>query len=40
VQLDLDAVRKMPRGLIDHHMAARHQKQTSVTLKEEAAGVG
>src|SRR5690606_3083434 len=36
--LDLDAIREMLARFIEHHMAARHQKQSLATLEEEAAG--
>src|SRR6185436_15093066 len=39
MQLDLDAVREVLARLVHHHVPARHQKQPSIALEEEAAGI-
>ena len=40
VQFDLEAIRKMPARLIDHHVAARYNEQTPVALEEEPTRIG
>jgi len=40
MQLDFDAIRKVPTRFIDHYMPARNQKKPFVALKEKTAGIG
>jgi hypothetical protein len=40
VQLDLEAVGKMPARLVEHHVPAGDQKQPATTLEKKTAGIG
>jgi hypothetical protein len=40
MQLDFDAIRKVPTRFIDHYMPARNQKKPFFALKEKTAGIG